>query len=446
MTTAIIAGGGIAGLLAAKLLSRQHDRVVLVERDKACGGLIGSVTDEAGVVFDHGAHVLSETGVPAIDELLFGDLNESDWHTFHVLRADNWFAGAMNRESPFPDARRLGAEVLRRGLAELAQAATTRYDAPPKHLGEALERRFGTTLATQVAGPVVRKQLGIGPEHLHPNTPFGIRRIVCGDAAESRQLKQDPRYAEPVAFASYEEGVGALRHRYPRAGGIGRWVDGFVAGLRIDGVEFALGRVIATVTHANGCISSVTLDNGDTIACDRLAWTLPSALLLSAAGVRFESPPPLLAPTGLFHLVFDTAFDDPNYHITCYDDTFRTFRVTLYPNVQARPQQGPYNCTVEVIGEPNTDFAPLLSRIVEELRLMGITPPSARLISSQLRVVPVGFPATTHDFIARNATQAALVHQHLDNAILIGRARCPPFFTTDVLIEVHRSLSSHDEH
>lgn len=443
MTTAIVAGGGIAGLLAAKLLTRQHERVLLIERDTACGGLLGSVTNEAGVVFDHGAHLLSDTGVPALDALLFGDLNDADWHTFHVLRAGNWFAGAMNRDSPFPDARRLGPEMLRAGLEEMALAATIQYDKAPSDLAEVLSRRFGDTLATHVAGPVVHKQLRTDPQQLHPDTPFTIRRMVCANAAESRALKNDPRFSEPVAFASYEEGVGSIRHRYPHAGGIGRWVDGFVAGLRDDGVEFVHDQVIDRLAHANGHISSVTLSNDDTIACDVLAWTLPPALLLRAAGVRFESPPPLLAPTGLFHLVFDSAFDDPNYHITCYDDTFHTFRVTLYPNLRNTPQQGPFNCTVEIIGDAKTDFLPLLPKIVEELRLMGITAPGARLVSCQLHVVPVGFPATTHDFMARNAAQAALAHQHLDNALLIGRARCPPFFTSDVLIEVHRSLTTH---
>ena len=147
---------------------------------------------------------------------------------------------------------------------------------------------------------------------------------------------------------------------------------------------------------------------------------------------------------GLLHLVFDAPFDDPNYHITCYDESLRTFRVTLYPNLRGQPQQPPYNCTVEVIGEA-TDFSALLPQVVHELKLMGIAPAAARLLSSFVRTVPMGFPATTHDFMAANSAQAALAGEHLCNAMLLGKARCPPFFTTDVLLDVFHSIDALDD-
>lgn len=442
MSTAIVAGGGIAGLLAAKLLKRRHGRVLVVERDAVCGGLLGSIVNADGAIFDHGAHVLSETGVAEIDELLYGDLSKDDWHEFRILRAGNWFGGAMNGSSSFPDARRLGDEVLAHALDELAEAAVKQYTVSPVDLAELLERRFGATLATQVAGPAIRKQLGVEPAQLHPETPFFIRRVVCADAEESRRLKQDARFSEPVAFASYEEGVGALRHLYPRTGGIGQWVDSFVAGLRRDGVEFACGRVIASVDHAGGKITAATLDDGQVTHCDVLAWTLPSAMLLRATGIPFQGRPPTPRPIGLFHLVFDTPFADANYHITCYDEALHTFRVTLYPNLRGAAKGKPYNCTVEVIGTADTDFPALLPEVVRELRVMGVIPAEAQLLSSLVKVVPMGFPATTHAFMADNAAQAALARQHLGNALLLGRARCPPFFTSDVLVDVFRNIES----
>lgn len=443
MSTAIVVGGGIAGLLAARLLVRQHDRVVLVERDRACGGLLGSITDEAGLAFDLGAHVLSETGVPEIDGLLYGGLEEPHWRAFHVLRAGNWFGGRMYPHSPFPDARVLDAETLRQGLDELRHAATHRSLPPPRHLGEAMQQRFGATLATTVVAPVVRKQLGTGLEELHPDTPFAIRRIVCADAEESRRLKQEPCLSEPLAFASYEEGVGSIRHYYPRHGGIGQWADSFAAGLRRDGVEIACGITVTSLTHAAGRVSTVCLSDGRNLDCDQLAWTLPAALLLRAANIPFEGRPPPIRSVGLFHLVFDKPFLDSNYHITCYDEDLHSFRITLYPNLRGEPRLGPFNCTVEALGSNGADFTGLLPLIVRELRLMGVVPHDAQLRSSFLSIIPNGFPATTHDFMAVNARQATLAEQHLRNAALLGRARCPPFFTTDVLIEVHRHLSSH---
>ncbi|AUN93901.1 FAD-dependent oxidoreductase [Pseudazoarcus pumilus] len=442
MTTAVVAGGGIAGLLAAKLLKNHYERVLVIERDSVCGGLLGSIVNNDGVSFDHGAHVLSETGLAELDALLYGGLSSSHWREFNILRAGNWVGGAMNRSSPFPDARRLGVETLRRGLSELAQAAFQRNSRPPAHLGEALERRFGATLATEVAGATVRKQLGVALEDLHPDTPFATRRVVCADAEQSRLLKLDPRFTEACAFASYEEGASTLLHRYPRQGGLAQWIEGFVAGLQDDGVEILCGRTIAAIAHGNGEVRSVTLDDDRTIDCELLAWTLPSAMLLRAGKIAFTGKAPLSRPIGLFHLVFDLPFCDPNYHITCYDESFRTFRITLYPNLRSEQQQAPYNCTVEVIGDAQTEFAALLPQVVEELRVMGVVDSDARLASSLVQTVPMGFPATTHEFMAGNAAQATLARQHMGNSLLLGRARCPPFFAQDVLVDTYRTITS----
>ena len=136
MSRAVVAGGGIAGLIAARRLVDQGREVTLVERDASCGGLLGSFTDSGGTIFDHGAHVLSETGDSELDAVLTRGLDET-WRSFHVLRAGNWFGGRMNRESPFPDVRALGPEAAERALRELGTAATLQYDAAPRTLAEA---------------------------------------------------------------------------------------------------------------------------------------------------------------------------------------------------------------------------------------------------------------------------------------------------------------------
>lgn len=436
MSAAVVVGGGVAGLLAARLLRDRFERVCLVEKDAACGGLLGSIVNEDGVSFDLGAHLLSDTGVPAIDDLLYGWLDPADWHAFHVLRAGNYFSGAMNRDSPFPDARGLGPDAFRKGMRELR---ATRSGTPGESdLQSILEHRFGATFANGVIAPALRKQLGAGPAELHPDTPFVLRRIVCGDAAESRALKEDPALAEVVAYASYEEGVGTALHRYPRKGGIGQWIEGFVR--QMEGVEFITGRTVARVVHANGVVGAVELDDGRGLPCDLLVWTIPSAMLLRAASVPFESRPPAQRPIGLFHLVFDRPFADPNYHVTCYDEDRAMFRTTLYPALRGAPEAAPFNCTVEVIGGPGTDFAAQLDAVVAELADVGITAPGARLLSSQVQVVPMGFPATTHAFMQAAADQARLAGEHLRNALLLGRAKCPPFFTSDVLADVYQRL------
>jgi phytoene dehydrogenase-like protein len=58
----IIVGGGIAGLTSAAYLSREGQRVLLIEKNKECGGLVNSFTRD-GFHFDAGVRALEDAGI-----------------------------------------------------------------------------------------------------------------------------------------------------------------------------------------------------------------------------------------------------------------------------------------------------------------------------------------------------------------------------------------------
>jgi len=58
----IIVGGGIAGLTSAAYLSRAGQKVLLVEKNKECGGLVNSFTRD-GFHFDAGVRALEDAGI-----------------------------------------------------------------------------------------------------------------------------------------------------------------------------------------------------------------------------------------------------------------------------------------------------------------------------------------------------------------------------------------------
>ncbi len=58
----IIVGGGIAGLTAAAYLSRAQQKVLLIEKNKECGGLVNSFTRD-GFHFDAGVRALEDAGI-----------------------------------------------------------------------------------------------------------------------------------------------------------------------------------------------------------------------------------------------------------------------------------------------------------------------------------------------------------------------------------------------
>jgi len=58
----IIVGGGIAGLTAAAYLARAKQKVLLIEKNKECGGLVSSFTRD-GFHFDAGVRALEDAGI-----------------------------------------------------------------------------------------------------------------------------------------------------------------------------------------------------------------------------------------------------------------------------------------------------------------------------------------------------------------------------------------------
>lgn len=58
----IIVGGGIAGLTSAAYLSREGQKVLLIEKNRECGGLVNSFTRD-GFHFDAGVRALEDAGI-----------------------------------------------------------------------------------------------------------------------------------------------------------------------------------------------------------------------------------------------------------------------------------------------------------------------------------------------------------------------------------------------
>ena len=66
----VIAGGGIAGLTAAAYLAKKGQKVLLIEKNKECGGLVNSF-ERNGFQFDAGVRALLDAGIifPMLKEL-----------------------------------------------------------------------------------------------------------------------------------------------------------------------------------------------------------------------------------------------------------------------------------------------------------------------------------------------------------------------------------------
>ena len=58
----IVVGGGIAGLTSAAYLSRSGEKVLLIEKNSECGGLVNTFKRD-GFCFDAGVRALEDAGI-----------------------------------------------------------------------------------------------------------------------------------------------------------------------------------------------------------------------------------------------------------------------------------------------------------------------------------------------------------------------------------------------
>lgn len=446
MSPAVVVGGGISGILAALLLRARGEDVTLLERNETCGGLLRSWTSPDGHVFDYGTHIIQETGIPGIDRLLFDWVDDGRWHTLHVLKNGNYFGGSLNERSPFIDASRLPEAVYRRGVVDLLCASPGA--APAANAQQSLQASFGATFSDAIMAPVLRKLFGCSLEELHPDAHrlFGLTRLLALGPETSRELKKLPRLDAVLAFHSYREGRGSLRHFYPKSGGIGQWVEAMVGKLRASGVQLATGAQVRKVTVEGRRVRAIVLSDGREVALERLVWTLPAAALLGLTeGESSAARPPALRRTSLFHFVFDRPFRTDLHFLNCYDPDMAAFRVTLYPNIgrgEGEAAAAPYRCTVEVLSGDAPDGDALLRALPEELVRMGVVPAGARAVAGWHDAVGAGFPVLSLRYAAQSADALARARERYDNVHFLGKGQGGAFFVSDVLRETFDTLEA----
>lgn len=447
--TAVVAGGGMSGLLAALLLGKKGYETALVEKEESCGGLLRSWKNTGGVWFDYGTHFLRDTGIPELDALLFeGIVKEKDWHVLPFLKAGNYFQGNLNEQNQFPDVTRLPKDVYEKGMAELLSLKEETPDA--SNLEEQLVGMFGKTFTARVFAPALRKLFGAELKDLASgvHTLFGLSRIAAFTPEKVQELKASfPAYDANLAFHSFTEGLSGKKSYYPKKGGIGRYAELFGEKLKTAGVRVLTSESVEHIEHHQREIQNVVLESGASLDCDILVWTVPAPLFAKAAQISFPfaTDPPRLRATTLHHLVLDSPFQTDLFYLTCFDPRFSAFRVTLYPNIGEEPRRTPpYNCTVEVLSDTREDSEMEQENLREELADMGVLSPGSRLLSAESQSVGLGFPVLANAFVKQSQRQQAFLSREFKNAVFLGKINTSSFFLEDVLKETYLTLQKLD--
>lgn len=443
MSSLLIVGGGIAGIVAALAGRARGDEVTLMEKAPAIGGLLRSYqppgTSES---FDCGTHIPAETGDPELDRLLFGWMTPQDWEVLPSLRGGTFWNAQLSSASPCLDLRTLPPAVYAQVVAELLKSSEY-PESEDATAANQLAHRYGKSFVRHVFDPIFKKFYGTEGHALAKDAHllFGLARFICLDPDRTRQLKRDPHLDQKIAYHSHAESastVGRARSFYPSSGGVGGWVAGLEATLRKSGVEILTNSMLSVLDPEAGL---GLLTNGRRLRFDRVAWGLPGAALLRCCEHRATDAfaPVSTAAITLHHFIMDRPVATPAHYVTCYDSNFRTFRATCYSNLQPKTT-GQHRVTAEVLSPPGSSSPTTAEEIFAELKTMMILDEKAVLRSAYTQHIPNGFPIRTVESQHDSVVAAEIIAAEFANVLLVGRAAGRSFFMRDVLLEAWRAV------
>lgn len=459
MKRAIVVGGGISGLLAAIILKRTFDEVLIIESSDRCGGLLNSIQDEAENFYDTGTHIPNLTGIHDVDDILFGSEKhrKKSWHHKKYLNTGNYFNGAWNLETQTVSIGNLSTDIKSRIESEIL---ATREIVSPKTLKQYFIQHLGKTATKNVFSPIFQKLYGrsVYLDDLVPEIGggrfflFGHQRLVAFDEETTTELKKDPHYDAKLAFHTsheyqkhQESSSPQLSYLYPKSGrGIGVLIENLLNKTRELGVKILTGTTIKKITSQNNRISSVKFANCETeVSCDHVFWSVPPALGLAASGIKLAQQKIRMRSSNIFHFCFDTPLlNTQSDFLWSWDCNDPIFRITLYDNFRAPTKISNHQITVECLSDNAPCKDVTAKKLKKQLVKMELVSPEAQCLSSCEQNLKATFPIPNLEFRSASETNYKQLQSLFSNITISGRYSGKVWLQSDVLQDTYNQIMS----
>lgn len=425
----VIVGGGIIGIVASILLQSKNHKVTLIEKSNQLGGLLNSIPTNDGNYLDFGSHVPRETGIETLDNILFKDLPKNDWNKYQFANVGNYFANKINSDSQFIDVSELSSEIFIKGLSDLL-LCNKQGNLELNNEEASLYNQFGQTYGMEVYKPLLTKLFGnINLIDLEPNSHnlFGYSRLIVGNQQFTDKLKEVPYLDNRIAHTKNSIGYSNKSNYYPKKPGIYQWIEHLKKSALDSGV------VILTedfVIKLNLNDKYIFTNKGNKLNYDKVLWTLPKGLLENIIAEQSQITESLeFRGVNIFHLKYDGELQVKNHYVYCNDTNMKSFRVTLYDNLTQTTTNW---CTVEVIGDRMVE----ITKIFDELKIMGILDKKSKLKDSQLIYIKNGFPIPK-----KKEANSRSDLSKLNDEIIILNKDANNFFMEDLIVKMFNEIT-----
>lgn len=437
----IIVGGGIAGIVAAYILARQGKQVVLAEASNKLGGLLTSKKIN-GKTYDHGTHLLRETGIPELDKFLLDGL---DYVSFPYIKCGTFYNELFDKNGFLAADSTLTQEQRETYLQQLIDATSELQPQTYPNLAEQLMALFGAGYYENVLKDIIQKLFRESPEKLAPNAHhiFGLARIIVANAKKTKSLKENSQLDQILAFHSYKDGISSLKSLYPKNGGAGEWTKLLEEKLTKKGVIII--KNVELAIEAKGNTIATVIINDKPYKTEKLYWTVPPIFLYDKIGL--EKPiglPPKRLTSIVVDLEYKGDYNTDLYYLQNYDPNMQSFRVTLYDNYNPTTYTPEIKrISVEFLSD-NTNENDFKKTAEEELVKMNIVDNIDALHVVNVSIIKNSFPIPTPKF-REDSQKLAEGLSCIENLVLFGKASGKNWFMNDVIHEVYTTLNKTNE-
>lgn len=257
----VIIGAGIAGLTLAGRLAGQGIKTVIIEREKAVGGLARSFVYPNGSTFDigpHRFHTDDKNVQDFIENTLADNLITIDRNS-QLFLFGKYVPWPINLKSVLT----LPPGLLMRAACDLFIPARAQNDSFQDYIIE----KYGKTLFNVFFKPYSEKFLNYTCENVHKDwASAGINRATI-----DKQIKTDS-LASLIKSVLFDKNPDT-KFLYPKTGGIGAFSEKLAENISQDGGEIILSTEVAQILDGNNTIKSIITDKGEKIQADYVFWS-----------------------------------------------------------------------------------------------------------------------------------------------------------------------------
>jgi len=406
----IVSGASTTGIVAAYLLARQGNDVVLVERGKAIGG-VNDALPWKGYFLDLGCHLFGNES-DAVTEILLDLLGGE------ALPVQVQFASIVNgRKTEGFELVALdsyGPEAVQQILLEMVVAASREHP-EPRNLDELLLARYGAR-ASELLNTALHKVFRVHARELAPQALYAttFSRIRLLEDAAATLLKGVPALNDRLAAGSqhdpmmfYRDRVKAYPHRsfYPLRHGMRGFVEGASERLRQLGVRVIVQAEMERLESGADSVDLYTQSHGR-LSADRLLWTAGLGTLERLLGGENDiTSQSCGAPMVLYYFAIEKGQETGYSYVNSYDLEDLVFRASV-PGSYGRdncPDGMSYVCCevpTELSQPVWSDPSSSATRVWQEAVRFGVVRGEPRDLL--IKQVPVSYKAPRHQFWSKS--------------------------------------------